>query len=697
MSTILKCKMCGGDIDVNGDITIGTCLYCGSTMTLPRIDNEKKARLFNRANQYRLNNEFDKAYEAYKLIVEEDDQEAEAYWGMLLAEYGVEYVEDPTSKKRIPTCHRTHTKSIKNSMDFEFACKYADLENRMMYQDEAEEIERIQKKILSISRKLDPYEVFICYKETEDNGERTEDSVIAQDIYNELERQGIRSFFARISLKDKLGQDYEPNIFAALQSAKVMLMVTTSNEHCNAVWVKNEWSRYIAFMKEDGEKTLIPVCKDINPYELPPELSKFQAQDMNKVGSMQDLIYAVKQLVSIKAKEKKDVVLEELVKEKIEREEKKRERQVKVEQSKIAAKKGVVCLAAIGVCVVLVFGGIKLYKNVIYPNNQFKQAEKCMEEKNYDEALEIFYSLQGKKETGQLIRECKYQQAILLYENGDVDAAYSAFVKDKDYPGADEYMAKCAKEIQLSALRKDSDSNFQPEFELNYKKMLPEDVYEVAKVYYDNKSYLKASNLFAVITDYSDAEELYQDSLYQIGVGHYHNKKYMEALTMMVTVSEMGYKKGTAQLKAYQQEIYAIAMSEYNATNWATAKKWFGMLAKPVYQDSMEMFSKCIENIENERALYNGTWIESDRFWTNLKVDNSGVYEANQDDTKRDKWDSMTSEYDEDTGILYFTHWTGERYQMSVQGDRLKITWMNPEDEYDVHGWFSGHNVFYRQ
>jgi len=31
-------------------------------MTLPRINSDKKARLFNRANEYRLNNESDKVY-----------------------------------------------------------------------------------------------------------------------------------------------------------------------------------------------------------------------------------------------------------------------------------------------------------------------------------------------------------------------------------------------------------------------------------------------------------------------------------------------------------------------------------------------------------------------------------------------------------------------------------------------------------
>ncbi len=64
---ILKCKMCGGNIEVSHNMTVGTCLYCGSTMTFSRIDSEKKARIFNRANQYRLNNEFDKAFDAYKV------------------------------------------------------------------------------------------------------------------------------------------------------------------------------------------------------------------------------------------------------------------------------------------------------------------------------------------------------------------------------------------------------------------------------------------------------------------------------------------------------------------------------------------------------------------------------------------------------------------------------------------------------
>ena len=327
MANILKCKMCGGDIEVSQDMTVGKCLFCGSTMTLPRIDSDKKARLFNRANEYRLNNEFDKAYDAYKTITEEDEQEAEAYWGMILSEFGVEYVEDPTSGKRIPTCHRTQVQSVRSSTNFQLAIQYADSERKFIYQDEAEVLDKLQRSILSVSSKEEPYDVFICYKETDnETGERTKDSVLAQDIYQELEIKGIRTFFSRISLETHLGENYEPYIYAALKSARVMLMVSTSNENCEAIWVKNEWSRFIHFMSEDDGKVLIPVYREMTPYDFPEELSGFQAQDMGKVGAIQDLVYGIKKILGTSQTVQRDAAIDALLKDKLDREEKQEKR-----------------------------------------------------------------------------------------------------------------------------------------------------------------------------------------------------------------------------------------------------------------------------------------------------------------------------------------------------------------------------------
>lgn len=294
---LFKCKMCGGELELQADSNVAECLYCGSKQTVPHIESEKKLRLYNRAIQYRLDNEFEKAYNAYESIISEKEDESEAYWGLVLSEYGVEYVEDPATGKRIPTCHRTLVKSVMSNENYKLACKYADSESRMMYEDEAEELDALQKKILTAASKEEPYDIFICYKETNQNGERTADSVLAQEIYDELTKRDFRVFFARITLEDKLGKDYEPCIYSALTSAKVMLMVTTDSEHCNAVWVKNEWKRYIDFMKNDSEKVLIPVYRDISPYALPDEFAKLQAQDMSKLGAVQDLVRGVEKIL----------------------------------------------------------------------------------------------------------------------------------------------------------------------------------------------------------------------------------------------------------------------------------------------------------------------------------------------------------------------------------------------------------------
>ena len=58
---IYKCKMCGGALDVKDNETVAVCEYCGSKQTVPTKSSEVITNLFNRANNLRLKNEFDKA------------------------------------------------------------------------------------------------------------------------------------------------------------------------------------------------------------------------------------------------------------------------------------------------------------------------------------------------------------------------------------------------------------------------------------------------------------------------------------------------------------------------------------------------------------------------------------------------------------------------------------------------------------
>lgn len=294
---IFKCKMCGGDLEINDTDKVIECEYCGTNQTVPSADNEKKLNLFNRANRLRINGEFDKATAIYENIVAEFPEEAEAYWGLVICNYGIEYVDDPATARKIPTCHRASFESIQNDENFNMALEYADVVAQKIYRDEAREIDRIREEILAVSRNEQPYDIFICYKESAEDGERTIDSVIAQDLYDTLTDKGYKVFFARISLEDKLGSKYEPYIFAALNSAKIMLSIGTKYEYFHAVWVKNEWSRFLKLMAKDKSKVLIPCYKDMDAYDMPDEFKALQAQDLGKVGAIQDLVRGISKIL----------------------------------------------------------------------------------------------------------------------------------------------------------------------------------------------------------------------------------------------------------------------------------------------------------------------------------------------------------------------------------------------------------------
>ena len=294
---LFKCKMCSGNLEVTEGMTVCECEYCGTKQTVPKTRDDVMSNLFNRANNLRIKCEFDKAQEIYDKIVASDPSESEAYWGIVLCKYGIEYVEDPATYKKVPTCHRTQLESVMTDVDYLAAVEHADVVQRSVYEEEARAIDKLQKDILEIVHKEQPFDVFICYKETDESGKRTNDSVIANDIYHQLTMEGFKVFYAAITLEDKLGQEYEPYIFAALNSAKVMLVIGSKPEYFNAVWVKNEWSRYMKLMKSDRSKLLIPCYKDMDAYDLPEDFSHLQAQDMSKIGFINDVIRGIKKII----------------------------------------------------------------------------------------------------------------------------------------------------------------------------------------------------------------------------------------------------------------------------------------------------------------------------------------------------------------------------------------------------------------
>ena len=99
---------------------------------------------------------------------------------------------------------------------------------------------------------------------------------MGERLYGLLTGMGLKVFFSRETLQDKLGVNYEPYIFAALKSAPAMVVLGTRADYFHAVWVRNEWSRFFKLKEADDQKLLMFACKDIN--DLPAAFRRMQAQ-----------------------------------------------------------------------------------------------------------------------------------------------------------------------------------------------------------------------------------------------------------------------------------------------------------------------------------------------------------------------------------------------------------------------------------
>ena len=293
----LQCKMCGGTLIPQEEGNIAVCDSCGLQQTVPKADDDKKLLLFDRAENLRRQCEFDKAYGVYESIVAEFPRESEAYWGLVLCKYGIEYVEDPATKKPIPTCHRISTECVLEDVNYEQACENTDSVTRRQYREDARLLDEIRGRSIAVSANEEPYDIFICYKETDRKGNRTDDSLEAEKLYNMLTEKDYRVFFARITLEDKLGVEYEPYIFAALNSAKVMVVLGSDYDYFHAVWVKNEWSRFLKLMEKDHQKHLIPCYMDMDISDLPKEFKRIQALNMNDLGAELTLLRGIEKMI----------------------------------------------------------------------------------------------------------------------------------------------------------------------------------------------------------------------------------------------------------------------------------------------------------------------------------------------------------------------------------------------------------------
>ena len=292
------CYNCGGEYVARAGRYV--CAHCGSFMP-EKISGEEISLLYHAFQRLRLA-EFNDAEQDFDDIIRRYPRNAQAYWGRLMARFGIKYEMDYDGRQ-IPTCYATSIDSVTESSDYRYALEYADADTRDVFKAHAEYIERVRMEWMEKASREKPYDIFISYKDSDtvSGFGRTADSDELRELYIYLMGKGYRVFFSRESLRGKAGEKYEPYIYGALSTAKVMLVYGSKPEYINATWVKNEWSRYLKQIRAGAKRpdSMLVAYKGFSPKELPLALSEMGRQhlDAEKPGFYNELVEAIERIL----------------------------------------------------------------------------------------------------------------------------------------------------------------------------------------------------------------------------------------------------------------------------------------------------------------------------------------------------------------------------------------------------------------
>lgn len=125
---------------------------------------------------------------------------------------------------------------------------------------------------------LEKFDVFISFKNSDEQGNLTEDRELAESLYRELTKRSIPTFFSNITLL-QLGESiYKESIDKALDSARILVCIGTSISFINSNWVKYEWEGFnndiLCGIKQDSK--IVTFTKNILPGQLPRSLRNYQ-------------------------------------------------------------------------------------------------------------------------------------------------------------------------------------------------------------------------------------------------------------------------------------------------------------------------------------------------------------------------------------------------------------------------------------
>ena len=206
---------------------------------------------------------------------------------------------------------------------------------------------------------------------------------------------------------------------------------------------------------------------------------------------------------------------------------------------------------AVIVVVIIAINAIRFLPGFIV-ETKYNSAVELQENKNYSEAITKFQELGDYEDSEKRIKECKYQNALLLIEAEDFSGAKGLLSELKGYNTDIET------KLQICD-------------------------YSIAKKHLEKGKYDKAEELFKELGDYGDSKEMIKECSYRKALSFIEGKKYTEAIEILSTM-----KKYSEASEKINEAKYLYVTENLSAENETTVK-YLKELAKVNYRNSTDL------------------------------------------------------------------------------------------------------------
>jgi len=282
----ILCRCCVHELFFPEGMNTLECAACGTLNTRP--PSQSASADLTRAVQQRMACDFDDAAQSYQQVLRQHPGDHEALWGLVLCRYGVQYIETAEpGRRRLPVCRFVQRRPVSEDGDFLLACENAPEDVRAQYREEAVYLDKVLADVRRVEETTKPYDIFLCYKASVPgvSGAFTDDFDRAREIYAHLVQMGYHVFFAHGTLQRSAGTNFEAQIYHALKTARVMLVICSRKDYLLSPWVRSEWTRYLEQADRDPSRHLVPLLYDDPPASsLPPAFVSRQLEGVHMRG-----------------------------------------------------------------------------------------------------------------------------------------------------------------------------------------------------------------------------------------------------------------------------------------------------------------------------------------------------------------------------------------------------------------------------